>query len=115
MPASRCPSARQRKSEPARPTAFAGPILEGEEVRRQTQRRVVCALVRVSFFCFPLFVCPLQLSAATHPNTIICREELSAARRELLAAKLRAITGLAVEFDANRALRLAHSDRKSVV
>src|ERR1043165_641694 len=107
MPASRCPSARQRKAEPARPTAFAGPILEGEEVRRQTQRRVVSALVRVSFFCFALFVCPLQLSAATHPiNTIICREELSAARRELLAAKLRAITGLAVEFDANRALRL---------
>jgi len=82
-------------------------------VRRQTQRRVVSALVRVSFFCCALLVCPLQLSAAPHPiNTIICREELSAARRELLAARLRAITGLAVEFDANRALRLAHSDAR---
>jgi hypothetical protein len=55
----------------------------------------------------------LPLFGSTHPiDTIICREELSTTRRELLAAKLRTITGLAVEFDANGALRSMPSETR---
>lgn len=79
-------------------------------MRRQTQRIVVSALVRVGFTCLPLVVCSFSLFAATHSTkTIICREEVSSARRELLAAKLSAITGLAVEFDASGALHATPS------
>ncbi len=82
-------------------------------MRRQTQRRVVSALVRVGFFCLALLVCRPSVLAASHPiNTIVCREELSSARREMLAAKLRAITGLPVEFDSSGALRLLHSEAR---
>jgi hypothetical protein len=80
-------------------------------VRRRTQRRVVSALVRVSFFSLALLVCRAPVSAADHTiNTIICREEISSARREVLAARLSAITGLNVEFDENGALRLTRED-----
>jgi hypothetical protein len=80
-------------------------------VRRQCHRIVVSALVRFAFICVAFLVCPLPLFASTRPiNTIICREELPMARRELLAAKLRAITGLAVWFDANGALGLMDSE-----
>jgi len=80
-------------------------------VRRQTQGRVVSALVGVGFISLTVLVCHSPVSADPNSlHTIICREELSSARRGLLAAKLRAITGLAVEFDANGALLLTHSD-----
>ena len=80
-------------------------------MRPQTQGRVVSALVGVGLISLTLLVCHSLVSADTNSlHTIICREELSSARRELLAAKLRAITGLAVEFDANGALLLTHSD-----
>lgn len=75
-------------------------------MRRQHHRTVVSIPVRFGFICAALVVCSLPLIASTHPvNTIICREELPRARRELLAAKLRAITGLEIQFDANGALR----------
>ena len=80
-------------------------------MRRRTHRRVVSSVVRVSFSCSALLVCSLSIVALTHPiNTIICREELSAARREVFVAKLRTITGLAVEFDQSGALRLMSSE-----
>lgn len=80
-------------------------------MRRRTQRRVVSALARVSFFGLALVVCGSPILAGNEPpNTIICREELSSARREELAAKLSAITGLKVEFDGNGALRLMRGD-----
>ena len=83
-------------------------------MRRRTQRRVVSALVRVSFFSLALVVCPAPVLATNEPiNTIICREELSFARREALAAKLSAITGLTVEFDGDGALRLMRADASS--
>ena len=79
-------------------------------MRRQRHRRVVFAPVRFGFICVTFLVCSLPLSASTRPiNTIICRQELSTGRRELLAIKLRAITGLAVGFDANGALGLMDS------
>lgn len=78
-------------------------------MRRQTQGRPVSALVRVNCFSFALFVCCSPIFAVTQPN-IVCREELSSARREALSAKLSAITGLAVEFDATGALRLMRTD-----
>ena len=80
-------------------------------MRPQSQRTVVSTIVRCGFICLALLVCPLPRFASASPNTtVICREELSSARRELLAAKLRAISGLAVEFDATGALRLTHSE-----
>ena len=82
-------------------------------MRRQSQRTVVSTFGRFGFICFVLLLCPLPLFASTHQiDTIICREELSTARRELLAAKLRTITGLAVEFDANSALRSMPSEAR---
>lgn len=77
-------------------------------MRRETHRRVVSALARICFLCLTLLVCPLQLFGFVDPNNdrIICREELSTARREILAEKLRAITGLPIAFDAHGALRV---------
>jgi hypothetical protein len=50
------------------------------------------------------------MAAAADSNaTIICREEISPAHREQLADKLRAITGLSVEFDSHGALRVTSS------
>lgn len=80
-------------------------------MRRQRHRTVVSIPVRFGFICAALVVCSLPLIGSTHPvNTIICREELPRARRELLAAKLRAITGLEVQFDENGALRLVSGE-----
>ena len=82
-------------------------------MRRQRHRRVVSTPIRFGFICVALFVCLPPLQAATHPvNTIICREELPRARREILAAKLRAITGLEIQFDANGALRLISGEAR---
>ncbi len=79
-------------------------------MRRQRHRIVVSTPVRFGFICVALLVCCLPTFAGANPiTTIICREELPTARRELLAAKLRAITGLAVEFDSSGALRMASS------
>lgn len=88
--------------------AFAGPILEGDEVQRKTQGRVVSALVRMFFLCITLLVCLSEsLAASDLLDRIICREQVSAARREILADKLRGITGLPVSFDESGALRVA--------
>lgn len=110
MRSSALPLSVETVSEPTQPAAFAGPILEGDEVRRETHRRVVSALARINFLCVTLLVWHLPLLGfAESKNRIICREELSVARREILAEKLRGITGLPVAFDANGALRLASS------
>jgi len=80
-------------------------------VRRQRHCRVVSVLVRFGFICVALVVCRLPLLASIQPvNTIICREELATGRRDLLAAKLGTITGLAVEFDASGSLRLKRAE-----
>ena len=77
-------------------------------MRRETQRRVVSALVRIFFLCITFLVCLLQpLAASVSHDRIICLEQVSAARREKLADKLRGITGLPVSFDENGALRVA--------
>ena len=76
-------------------------------MRRETQRRVVSALVRICFLCITLLVCHLPVFPfADSNNRIICREELSTSHREVLAAKLRDITGLPVAVDSNGALRV---------
>src|SRR5262245_16528646 len=113
MPASALPLRRGNGHLIDAPSGFRRFKLRGEEVRRQRHWRVVSTFVRFSFICVALFVFPAPLFAVTPPiNTIICREELPTARRELLAAKLRTITGLAVEFDANGALRLRRSEAR---
>ena len=77
-------------------------------MRRETQRRVVSALVRICFLCITLLVCLSEpLAAKDSRDRIICREQLPAARREILAEKLRGITHLPVSFDENGALRVA--------
>lgn len=78
-------------------------------MRRETQRRVVSALVRICFLCITLLVCLPQTLAANSLDRIICREQLSLARRRMLADKLGDITGLRVAFDSNGALRLESS------
>ena len=82
-------------------------------MRRRAQRRVVSSVVRVGFICSALLVSAFSVVSFARPTkTIVCREELSSVRRELLAAKLRAITGLAVGFDANGALGLMDSEAR---
>ena len=77
-------------------------------MRRETQRRVVSALVRICFLCITLLVCLAEpLAAPDLRDRIICREQVSAPRREILAEKLRGITHLPVSFDENGALRVA--------
>jgi len=79
-------------------------------VRRETQSRVVSALVRIYFLCVALLVCHLPVFGLADSNIrIICRDELPLVRRELLAEKVRVISGLPVVFDANGALRVASS------
>ena len=78
-------------------------------MRRETQGRVVSALARISSLCIALLVCPLTLWASAHSTRIVCREELASTRREVLADKLREITGLTIEFDLAGALRLSSS------
>ena len=83
-------------------------------MRRQRHWRVVSIVVRFGFICVVLLVCHLPLFASIQPiNTIICREELAIGRRDLLAAKLGTITGLAVEFDASGALRLMRAEPRA--
>jgi hypothetical protein len=53
-----------------------------------------------------LLLVPIDLQAEQYRNNIVCREELSRARREELAHKLRKITGLSdLKFDDNGILR----------
>ena len=53
-----------------------------------------------------LLLLPIDLQADQHHNNVVCREELSPARREELANKLRKITGLLdLKFDDNGFLR----------
>jgi hypothetical protein len=55
-----------------------------------------------------LLLLPIDLRAEENRNNIVCREELSPARREQLAGKLRNITGLPdLKFDDNGILRSA--------
>jgi hypothetical protein len=57
-----------------------------------------------------LILSPIALNAEPKTSSIVCREELSIARRELLASKLRKITGLAeLRFDGNGVLRAGTS------
>lgn len=76
-------------------------------MRRRTHKRVVSALARISFLCIIVVVCNFPiLGFGESTNRIVCREQLSAARREILAAKLRGITGSQITFDEDGALRL---------
>ena len=76
-------------------------------MRRETQRRVVSALVRISFLCSTLLVCLPQPLAANSLDRIICLEQVSPTRRQMLTEKLRGITGLPISFDESGALRVA--------
>ena len=76
-------------------------------MRSITQERIVSALGKISCLCLMLVVClsPAK-SSEKIANRIVCREELSEAKREELAARLRSITGWTeLKFDANGALR----------
>src|ERR1041384_7113983 len=86
--------------------ASAGPTLKESNVRSITQERIVSALGKISCLCLMLVVClsPAK-SSEKIANRIVCREELSEAKREELAARLRSITGWTeLKFDANGAL-----------
>lgn len=78
-------------------------------MRRETQRRVVSALVRICFLCITLLVCLPQPLTANSLDRIICLEQVSPTRRQMLTEKLRGITGLRVSFDENGALRVARA------
>jgi hypothetical protein len=55
-----------------------------------------------------LLLLPIELQARQSHSNVVCREEISPARREQLAAKLRNITGLSeLKFDDNGFLRTA--------
>src|SRR6185503_11155042 len=55
-----------------------------------------------------LLLLPIELQAGQNHGNVFCREEISPARREQLAAKLRNITGLSqLRFDDNGFLRTA--------
>ena len=55
-----------------------------------------------------LLLLPIELQAGQNRSNVVCREEISPARREQLAAKLRNITGLSqLKFDDNGFLRTA--------
>src|SRR5258706_14266873 len=55
-----------------------------------------------------LLLLPIELQAGQNHSNVVCREEISPARREQLAAKLRNITGLSqLKFDDNGFLRTA--------
>jgi hypothetical protein len=77
-------------------------------VRSRTHARVVSALGKLTCLCILLIVCPVSLISSNKTTSrIICREELSPARREQLADKLRAITGWSeLAFDQYGALQL---------
>jgi len=106
MTSSALPLSAEVANEPTHPADFAGPIIEGDEVRRKTQGRVVSALIRISFFCGTVVVCQLPLLGSESHSPIICREQLSVARREMLVDRLRTITGFEVTFDENGGLRV---------
>ena len=76
-------------------------------MRSVTQERFVSALGKVSCLCLMLVVCAIPAKSSEKiANRIVCREELSANKREELAARLRSITGWTeLKFDANGALR----------
>lgn len=78
-------------------------------MRRRTQGRVISALIRISFLCGTVVVCQLPLQASESHSPIICREQLSAERREMLADRLRSITGLVITFNEHGALRMTSS------
>lgn len=58
-----------------------------------------------------LLLAPLNLIADQNHSNVVCREELSPAHREELAAKLRKITGFSnLKFDREGILRLGNSE-----
>ena len=76
-------------------------------MRPETQSRVVSALARTSFLCITVVVCTFPgLVSVDSTNRIVCRQQLPVARREILAEKLRGITGLQIKFDEDGVLRL---------
>ncbi len=81
-------------------------------MRRKTQRRVVSALVRICFLCITLLVCLPQPIAANSLDRIICLEQVSPTRRQILTEKLRDITGLQVSFNENGALRVTDASAR---
>jgi hypothetical protein len=63
-------------------------------VRSRIERRAVSALCRLSLICMALLFCPgLTRASIENSDRVLCREELSLAKREVVATKLRAITG----------------------
>jgi hypothetical protein len=76
-------------------------------VRSVTQEIFVSALDKITCLCLMLVVCQIPAKSSEKiANRIVCREELSANKREELAARLRSITGWTeLKFDANGALR----------
>lgn len=71
------------------------------------RRTIFSSLARAAWLAaILLLLSPFELLADPSGNKVICREELSSARREQLAAKLRNITGLLdLKFDDNGLLR----------
>jgi hypothetical protein len=82
-------------------------------VRSVTQERFVSALGKISCLCLMLVVCQIPAKSSERiANRIVCREELSANKREELAARLRSITGSAT---ARELFLEAESSRNVIV
>lgn len=68
-------------------------------------------ILRVAWLVGIHLLLPIDLLAEQHQNNVVCRESLSQARRDELAAKLRKITGWSdLRFDPGGVLRLGSTD-----
>lgn len=69
--------------------------------------RVASTGLRVAGLMAVLLLCCVSLAAESHTGAIVCREEVSSARRNELARKLQVITGWReLKFDSSGSLRL---------
>ena len=77
-------------------------------MRSGIQRFIVFSAIRFSGLMVVLLLCCFpQLAAENYRGAIVCREDVSAARRDELAHKLKVITGWRdLNFDSNGRLRL---------
>jgi hypothetical protein len=90
----------------------AGPIWEGANLlprhRRTSFSLILGALWLVSIV---LSVSATEIRAEKRRSNVVCREELSTARRDLVAAKLQKITGWSdLTFDHTGALRIGNRE-----
>lgn len=72
---------------------------------------LLSGILRVAWLGGIFLLLPIELRAEQHQNNVVCRESLSQARRDELAAKLRKITGWPdLTFDRVGILRLGSTE-----